>query len=714
MYYQCHLNGSSKPHIRKGVQARKTARINKKGRLMTDKFCPARMICKKDEHGVVSVSYIYTHNHELLFKYTEHQPIPNSVLRYIKSQFYLGASVEFIHRELRQDIGSRINRRKVGKTITIEKKHSITKRQLREIRRKLDINQQKDSDDATSLSYIVNKLLGEPYNPVLLYKPQGEDEFRVGPKNPTKYKIKNDDFFLAIQTEEQMEMFIKHASKIVCLDSTHGTNKYKFKLITLVVQDEFGKGYPVGHLISNGEAVRNLYYFLNSIKERSGYDFSIKGIRLMTDDDNAEWSAFSEVFGDHVIHLLCIWHINRSWNRKLKQILPGDMELRSELHQASVILMGEEEENKFKDMAQKFIEIYSPVCEEYVKYFKKYYLNRPQKWAMCYRHFSNNNTNTNMYVESWHNKLKTTYFQRKFNRRVDKLLLTLLDMEEDDNWRYQMDIGYERQGQHLQATNRHHRGLKISDEDVITVNEFNWNIKAQESKNNKSEVTYEINLIRSECLDAFCYLRCSELTCMGLCFHMYKCSCLDTSRLCKHIHKVHSYRLKTYRTLRFQVTEDQNSINFCFDEVQPTFYHTDVVEQNSKQKAIKFTLQNACTTLDKINEHLQDKIIQDMALKHICNALNDLESYCQTIKNNKTPSNFIELDKIPPATKQKCQPRQKLKPMKQSKKKADAKYQQKFKNIKDTKLIKRKLELSKEPSDINENTQSPKRICDKD
>ena len=43
-------------------------------------------------------------------------------------------------------------------------------------------------------------------------------------------------------TKEQEVMLKKNASKIVCLDSTHETNQYKFKLVTVLVPDEFGKG----------------------------------------------------------------------------------------------------------------------------------------------------------------------------------------------------------------------------------------------------------------------------------------------------------------------------------------------------------------------------------------------------------------------------------------------------------------------------------------
>ena len=37
-----------------------------------------------------------------------------------------------------------------------------------------------------------------------------------------------------------------------------------------------------------------------------------------------------------------------------------------------------------------------------------------EMWSMAYRKFPHGNTDTNMCCESFHNKLKTVYFQRKF------------------------------------------------------------------------------------------------------------------------------------------------------------------------------------------------------------------------------------------------------------------------------------------------------------
>ena len=80
----------------------------------------------------------------------------------------------------------------------------------------------------------VNELQKEQFNPVLLYKRQHE-------RNPD-YMLPVESFVFAMQTEFQMDCYQQHATKVLCVDATHGTNAYSFKLITVMVADEFGQG----------------------------------------------------------------------------------------------------------------------------------------------------------------------------------------------------------------------------------------------------------------------------------------------------------------------------------------------------------------------------------------------------------------------------------------------------------------------------------------
>lgn len=69
-----------------------------------------------------------------------------------------------------------------------------------------------------------------------------------------------------------------------------------------------------------------------------------------------------------------------------------------------------------------------------VRYLKTYYFdnNAFMRWTACYQPDVYTNMETNNYVESWHNQLKTTYLRRKQNKRVDRLIFILVkDVEYD-------------------------------------------------------------------------------------------------------------------------------------------------------------------------------------------------------------------------------------------------------------------------------------------
>ena len=91
-----------------------------------------------------------------------------------------------------------------------------------------------------SLHQIVQELSMESTSPVLLYKPQGTDD----PELPTLVK---DTFLLVIMTEFQATLFEAFCGKITCIDSTHKINQHRFKLLTIVVLDEYHNGmYTLG------------------------------------------------------------------------------------------------------------------------------------------------------------------------------------------------------------------------------------------------------------------------------------------------------------------------------------------------------------------------------------------------------------------------------------------------------------------------------------
>ena len=136
--------------------------------------------------------------------------------------------------DIREDIGNRTRRDEFDETVA--RKHFLTRQDVNNIRRKVQDNQViRHEDDATSVSIRIAELQQEPFNHILVYKPQGMSDNQY-PSLPME------SFILVMQTEFQMQLYRKYAQKILCIDSTHCTNAYWFKLITCLVQDEFCSG----------------------------------------------------------------------------------------------------------------------------------------------------------------------------------------------------------------------------------------------------------------------------------------------------------------------------------------------------------------------------------------------------------------------------------------------------------------------------------------
>ena len=90
-------------------------------------------------------------------------------------------------------------------------------------------------------------------SPVLIYKPQGV-------KDPELPNVAKDVFLLVIMTEFQATLFENFGGKISCIDFTHKTNKYRLKLLTIMVPDEYHNGTYVNKVeYSNKLQFQNYY-----------------------------------------------------------------------------------------------------------------------------------------------------------------------------------------------------------------------------------------------------------------------------------------------------------------------------------------------------------------------------------------------------------------------------------------------------------------------
>lgn len=130
------------------------------------------------------------------------------------------------------------------------------------------------------------------------------------------FKQEQENFQLALMSPLQ-ETLLKKLGKVLCIDSTHGTNMYGYQLTTLLAIDEDASGFPCAYLISERVGTDIMVSFFEAIEKRVG---QLNCEVLMSDDASAYYNAWEEVWGKTTKHWLCTWHVCHSWNSHLSKI----------------------------------------------------------------------------------------------------------------------------------------------------------------------------------------------------------------------------------------------------------------------------------------------------------------------------------------------------------------------------------------------------------
>ncbi|XP_070385095.1 uncharacterized protein [Dermacentor albipictus] len=95
-------------------------------------------------------------------------------------------------------------------------------------------------------------------SPVLYYRKEGDPSRSEG------------NFELALMTSPLGDLLCKLGIEKLCINSTHGTNRYKFQLTTLLTTSEDGSGIPCAYLISERVNTETMVRFFEATKEKVG------------------------------------------------------------------------------------------------------------------------------------------------------------------------------------------------------------------------------------------------------------------------------------------------------------------------------------------------------------------------------------------------------------------------------------------------------------
>ncbi|KAH1006085.1 hypothetical protein HUJ04_006963 [Dendroctonus ponderosae] len=237
-------------------------------------------------------------------------------------------------------------------------------------------------------------------SPVLFYKEQGLED-AVFDKN---------DFVLIIMTDFQANCLSKFGSNKICIDGTHGLNAYGCQLYTILVVNDYGSGMTVAFCFSNRQDIAIFKFMFEIIKKSVGV---ITTEVFMSDDYPAFYLAWESIMGRVDKRLLCTW-------RKGMLVLKSLKLIKTELDQ-----------DIFKQQLNTFCQdlLIDNDTLAFGEYFRRFYVNRTQLWAYCFRKYTG--INTNMYLESLHKVIKDFYLEGKRCKRLDKNINSLINLVTD-------------------------------------------------------------------------------------------------------------------------------------------------------------------------------------------------------------------------------------------------------------------------------------------
>ncbi|CAD6936245.1 unnamed protein product [Tilletia caries] len=246
-------------------------------------------------------------------------------------------------------------------------------------------------------------------------------------------------------TSWQIDMLRMHGQdSVVSLDSTHNTclgfeKAEKVFLYSLVVRSTTtGRGIPVAFMFTNGEDAQPISFWLKALRRHSRVQFQPR--HIMIDCSATEVCAIRSAFPPPVTPfiLFCDWHMLKAMTASSKTKVKGhaghprgtlqvkdNQQAQIRARAGFMRLMNAATRPAFALAASAYLDEWS-CCPEWTKYVDETWLARKEMWARAWRQESHRGVDTNNFIESWHNQLKTLYLGFMRKQGVDVLLWFLL------------------------------------------------------------------------------------------------------------------------------------------------------------------------------------------------------------------------------------------------------------------------------------------------
>ncbi|XP_064469189.1 uncharacterized protein LOC135383797 [Ornithodoros turicata] len=497
--YLCNRSGVSVP------KQERRRRIKSQGSCKAGNCCTAYLTAREAlVTGVVTVSGCLTHyGHD---KDVEHLRISSSDRNTIISYLQSGLPVDKILENVRGEYPTRAE--------DLRRSHLITAADIRNIANAEGIRLWRLHDDESeSVKKLVHRLDESEQSPILLFKPSGV------PSGPDLPRIIEDDFILVMQTPEQREQLLTFGAEVICVHAVPGAHSCKYTLITLLVSNSAGDGAPVAWCLTTADITSSIFTFYQAIAQNVAI---LQPQCLLSDDSKVYYTAWLEVFGtEHAPQRrLCEWHVKKVWNEQLAFLVPTQS-TRDHIKKALDVLYQQTSRDAFQMLMNGLLRELKGErgTVAFGNYLETNFVSRAELWANCYVTTANATMNLDTF-----DRFLRHYFLTKANKRVDKLVYTLLTASKTNHLESVLEpVKGPLTKEKALITQAHQNGLLIPSDCIIQVDSEKWTVRC-------GSLTYEVTCVNG--CQGKCRRICEQC---NVCVHKFACSC-PSRYMCKHIH----------------------------------------------------------------------------------------------------------------------------------------------------------------------------------
>ena len=284
----------------------------------------------------------------------------------------------------------------------------------------------RNADDFESVDLFLGELEASGYH--IWIDTDGED---TDDETPSNRLLSLNGFTFSFIAPWQKQLF--PYAQYISLDATHDVCFYnQGVLYTMVIRDPVaGRGVPIAYLLTDDQSSTALSGWFRSLAS-----IGLNPQCITIDRSLPEDNAIVEVWPSCTIQH-CIWHVMRAWMTNVQSKITSSVgrtaaQARAHIRLRLRELMYEENQEQFHLLLDGFLAEIAETQTVFSSYFRQYYVNSfegeaVERWAKCYQPAVFTNMETNNYVESWHNQLKTHYLKRKRMHRLDLLIELLTD-----------------------------------------------------------------------------------------------------------------------------------------------------------------------------------------------------------------------------------------------------------------------------------------------